>query len=95
MTVTTIGRQMGSHCSKCNSSDAATYYEDTGLWHCFSCEATYKGDNMEQEGETVGGFTNETFKREVVLDIQKTVRGISARTFKQYSYGKTDKGVHI
>jgi len=85
---------MGQECSKCNSSDAATYYEDTGLWHCFSCEATWKGEGDYVEHKEQG-FSNETFRRKTVLEIQKTVRGISPRTFKQFSYGKTEEGVHI
>ena len=54
---------MGSECSKCGSSDAATFYDDTKLWHCFSCEATWK--------DTTGGYTEpmKEFKNEELASV--------------------------
>ncbi len=81
-------------CEKCGSSDAAEYYEDTGLFHCFSCDATWKGegdDSIMVERD----FSDERFEREDILEIQRPVRAISPKTYKFFSYGKTGEGVHI
>ena len=82
---------MGHECTKCGSSDAATSYEDTGLTHCFSCEATYK---------TEGGYTEpmNEFKNEIlpeVTEITTAIRGISPTIFKQFSYFKGPNGEHV
>jgi len=82
---------MGHNCTKCGSTDAATSYEDTGLTHCFSCEATYK-----TEGDTApmgNKFKDETLKG--VEEITKTIRGISPDIFKQFSYYKDKSGAHV
>jgi len=80
-------------CKACGSSDAAQEYEDTGLTHCFSCEATYK----TKEGvPTVGNkdeFKNETLAE--TSEITASVRGISPAIFKQFSYFRGPKGEHV
>ena len=82
---------MGHECTACGSSDAATSYEDTGLTHCFSCEATYKTEGGYTE--PMNEFKNETLSE--VIDITKNIRGISTDTFKKFSYYKGPNGEHV
>ena len=82
---------MGHECTKCGSSDAATSYEDTGLTHCFSCEATYKTEGGYTE--PMNEFKNETLSE--VTEITTSIRGISTETFKKFSYYKGPNGEHI
>ncbi len=82
---------MGHECTKCGSSDAATSYEDTGLTHCFSCEATYKTEGGYTE--PMNAFKNETLSE--VTEITTNIRGISTETFKKFSYYKGSNGEHI
>ena len=83
---------MGHECSRCDSSDAATSYEDTGLTHCFACEATYKTDT---EGETapMNEFKNEALNS--TTEITRNIRGISPSIFKQFSYYKGPNEEHV
>ena len=77
-------------CDKCGSSDGAQFYEDTGLIHCFVCEATYKGT----EGDTapMNEFKNEELPE--LIEIDMNIRGISPKIFKQFSYLKDSTGAH-
>lgn len=77
-------------CDKCGSSDGAQFYEDTGLVHCFVCETTYKGT----EGDTapMNEFKNEELPE--LTEIDKNIRGISPKIFKQFSYLKDSTGAH-
>lgn len=79
-------------CKMCGSSDAAMEYEDTGLTHCFSCEATYK---TEEEGSTM---CKKEFKDESLIhtsEITGKIRGISPEIFKQFSYYRGPNGEHV
>lgn len=78
------------HCDKCGSSDGNALYED-GSTYCFVCESYGKGDGQVEEKS----FMNETFNQVVAVPIANSIRGISPSTYKEYSYGKDDKGNHL
>jgi twinkle protein len=80
-------------CDKCGSSDGVEQYEDTGLSHCFVCEATWKTDGSKEMKET---FKDETWTITESEKIAKKIRGISPKTFNEYDYSYTlDKKAHV
>lgn len=80
-----------TECPDCGSSDGLAVYTG-GTGHCFVCTGSFRGLDGEQQGGHVVEFKNEHF--EELVPIEAKVREITAKAFKQYSYGRNAKGTH-
>ena len=77
-------------CPSCQSSDALARYDD-GSAYCFSCQYVESEGKIKEKQE----FKDVTWSITETNPIQSSIRGISKKTFEQFSYYKDGDGNHV